>query len=88
MFDRYEFDAVHIATQAVLTLYAQGLTTGVVLDSGDGVTHIIPVYESYGLNQQIKRLDVAGRDVTRYLIDLLRLRGYEFILFMVVILVE
>lgn len=78
MLEKYQFQGVHVATQAVLTLYAQGLTTGVVLDSGDGVTHIVPVYESYGLPNQIKRLNVAGRDVTKYLIELLRLRGYNF----------
>ena len=78
MFEKYGFKAVHVATQAVLTLYAQCLMTGVVFDSGDGVTHIIPVYQSYGLDHCIKRLDIAGRDVTRHLIELLRLKGYSF----------
>lgn len=53
-----------------------GLSSGVVVDSGDGVTHVIPVYESTVLNHHIKRLDVAGRDVTRNLIALLLRRGY------------
>ena len=66
----------YVAIQAVLTLYAQGLHTGVVVDIGDGVTHICPVYEGYGLQNITKRLDVAGRDITKYLIKLLLLRGY------------
>ncbi|KAA6383227.1 MAG: putative actin family [Streblomastix strix] len=78
MFDKYHFRGVHVATQAVLTLYAQGLLTGVVCDSGDGVTHIIPVYQGFNLNQAVKRMDIAGRDVTKYLMELLRLRGYNF----------
>ena len=52
--------------------------TGVVVDSGDGVTHICPVFEGFGLQNVTKRLDVAGRDITKYLIKLLLLRGYAF----------
>jgi actin-related protein 2 len=52
--------------------------TGVVVDSGDGVTHIIPVFEGFSMPHLTRRLDVAGRDVTRYLIKLLLLRGYAF----------
>lgn len=78
MFEKYDFGGVYVAIQAVLALYAQGLSSGVVVDSGDGVTHIVPVYESVVLNHLTRRLDVAGRDVTRYLIDLLSRRGYSF----------
>ena len=52
-----------------------GLTTGVVVDSGDGVTHIVAVANSYVLPHLTRRLNVAGRDVTKYLIKLLLLRG-------------
>jgi actin-related protein 2 len=78
MFEKYGFKSTYIAIQAVLTLYAQGLLTGVVVDSGDGVTHIVPVFEGFSLPHLTRRLDVAGRDVTRYLIKLLLLRGYAF----------
>lgn len=78
MFEKYNFGGVYVAIQAVLALYAQGLSSGVVVDSGDGVTHIVPVYESVVLNHLTRRLDVAGRDVTRHLIDLLSRRGYAF----------
>lgn len=78
MFEKYGFQGVYVAVQAVLVLYAQGLLDGVVLDSGDGVTHIIPVCEGFTMPNLIRRLDVAGSDVTRYLIKLLLLRGYAF----------
>lgn len=68
MFEKYGFDSTYIAIQAVLTLYAQGLISGVVIDSGDGVTHICPVYEEFALPHLTRRLDIAGRDITRYLI--------------------
>ncbi|CAH1758307.1 14843_t:CDS:2 [Entrophospora sp. SA101] len=78
MFENYGFQGVHVEIQAVLTLYAQGLMSGVVIDSGDGVTHIVPIFDGYALPHQVRRLDVAGRDVTKYLIKLLLLRGYAF----------
>ncbi|XP_051164097.1 actin-related protein 2 isoform X2 [Leptopilina boulardi] len=78
MFEKYGFAGTYIAIQAVLTLYAQGLISGVVVDSGDGVTHICPVYEEYALPHLTRRLDIAGRDITMYLIKLLLLRGYAF----------
>ena len=78
MFEKYGFSGTYVAIQAVLTLYAQGLLTGVVVDSGDGVTHLCPVYEGFALPHLTRRLDIAGRNITRYLIKLLLLRGYSF----------
>ena len=66
------------ASPSFLQRYATGRTTGVVLDSGDGVTHAVPIYEGFALPHSIMRSDVAGRDVTRYLKLLLRKEGLIF----------
>lgn len=78
MFEKFGFGGMQVSVQAVLTLYAQGLLTGLVLDSGDGVTHAVAVYDGYVPQNLCRRLDVAGRHITRYLIKLLMLRGYAF----------
>lgn len=78
MFEKYGFGGVLFEYQALLTLMAEGQRTGAVLDAGDGVSHVIPVYEGLIQEPAIARLDVAGRHVTEYLIKLLMLRGYAF----------
>jgi len=78
MFENYGFGYLHVDVQAVLVLYSQGLMTGVVVDSGDGVTHVVPVYDSYVLPECVERLDVAGRHLTKRLVELMVFSGYSF----------
>ena len=77
MFDTFNVPAMYISMQAILSLYASGRTTGIVVDSGDGVTHIVPVYEGFAISHAIHRSDIGGRDITDYLRRLLRQRGYS-----------
>jgi len=78
LFEKLGIGYFNIEPQAKLTLFAEGEETGVVLDSGDGVTHVIPIYQKYLLTHQIKRLDIAGRHITNYLTKLLQIKGYAF----------
>jgi len=78
MFETFNAPAMYVAIQAVLSLYASGRTTGMVLDSGDGVSHTVPVYEGYTLPHAIARLDLAGRDLNEHFTTLLTERGHSF----------
>eukprot|EP00929_Paragymnodinium_shiwhaense_P122502 TRINITY_DN95307_c0_g1_i1.p1 TRINITY_DN95307_c0_g1~~TRINITY_DN95307_c0_g1_i1.p1 ORF type:complete len:382 (-),score=64.84 TRINITY_DN95307_c0_g1_i1:113-1258(-) len=77
-FETFGTPALFVSWQAILSLYASGRTTGVVLDSGDGVTHAVPVYEGFALPHAVTRADIAGRDVTAHLQTLLRRSGHIF----------
>nr|XP_020635402.1 actin-related protein 3B isoform X2 [Pogona vitticeps] len=82
MFESFNIPGLYIAVQAVLALAASWTSrqvgdrtlTGTVVDSGDGVTHVIPVAEGYVIGSCIKHIPIAGRDITYFIQQLLRER--------------
>ncbi|XP_072925567.1 uncharacterized protein [Hemitrygon akajei] len=78
LFERFNVPAMNITYQSVLTVYSYGKTTGLVVDSGHGVTHAVPVDDGYNLPAAISRMDLGGHDLTTYLMDLLAEAGNTF----------
>ena len=78
LFEQFNVPALYTSIQAVLSLYTGGRTTGVVLDIGDGVAHAVPVYEGFAMPHSIRRIDIAGRDVTEHMQLLMRKAGHVF----------
>jgi actin, other eukaryote len=78
MFETFQVPALYIINTAVLSLYATGQTTGVVISSGAGATHTVPVFEGFALPHAILSLDVAGNDLTNYMSELLAKNGHQF----------
>lgn len=76
VFEKFGFNRFNIEPQAKLSLICEGLETGIVLDSGDGVTHSIPVWQNYIVNKSILKMKIAGRHVTDRFIKLLQFKGY------------
>jgi len=80
MFESFNVPGLYIAVQAVLALAASWTSkqvsertlTGTVVDSGDGVTHVIPVAEGYVIGSCIKHIPIAGRDITYFVQQFLR----------------
>jgi actin-related protein len=75
MFETFQCQGLYVAIQAVLSLYSNGRTTGLVCDSGDGVTHTVPVYEGFSIPHAVKKNYIAGRAITSHMVNILTLDG-------------
>ena len=78
MFETFGVPATYVSNQSTLLMYAAGRTSSLLFESGDGVSHVMPIYEGHALQNAVLRLDLAGRDLTEYLMKLLTERGYSF----------
>ncbi|XP_012862922.1 actin-like [Echinops telfairi] len=79
MFETFNIPALYLANQGVLALYSCGKTTGMTIESGEGMTYFVPIFEGCPLRQSIMKLDIAGQDLTLYLLQLLSESGYSFV---------
>ena len=76
MFERFKTPGVYIINPATLSLYASGKFTGLVCESGEGVTKCVPVFDGYAIHDAINKMYFGGRDITDYLVKLLNKAGY------------
>lgn len=79
LFDTFEAQNVYVAIQAVMSLYANGRSTGLVVDSGDGVTHTVPVFEGFSIPHAVEKMDIAGRALTTFCQKLLLEQGHTLV---------
>jgi len=89
MFETFNVSGLHIGVQATLALYSSWFNsaedsiqkslglTGTVVDSGDGVTHIIPIADGYVIGSCIKHIPLAGSDITKFVANAIKERGYK-----------
>ena len=77
MFETFNVPAIYIANPPLLTLYASGRGSGIVVSSGDGVTHILPIYQGMPLPDHLEKINFGGKDITNYLISLLSKKCYR-----------
>ena len=78
MFEKFNVPSLYLAMQPVLALQSSGRFTGTVLDSGDGITYAVPIFDGYAQSDAITRVNVAGRHLTGNLATLLKKRGNSF----------
>jgi actin-related protein len=78
MFETFSVPMLYVSIQAVLSLYASGRTTGVVMDCGDGLTHTVPIFEGFSIPHAMLRVDLGGRDLTTFLMRIFMERGEFF----------
>lgn len=76
LFEEFRVPSVHVAVSGALSLYATGGRTGLVVESGDGVTQLVPIFDDYVVPHAVQRMDLGGQDLTEYLMKLLTERGY------------
>lgn len=77
LFETFHVENFYSSVTSVLALYSTGKTTGLVLESGDGATHSVPIYEGFAINYATIKLDIAGHDLTNYLISLFNQRDSD-----------
>eukprot|EP00438_Fugacium_kawagutii_P031294 Skav201232 [mRNA] locus=scaffold4162:70149:92678:+ [translate_table: standard] len=65
MFEKIKVKSLAIFNTAALSLFSTGRTRGLVVESGEGITQAVPVFEGYAIPHAIFKMKVAGQDITQ-----------------------
>jgi actin-related protein len=77
MFETNQVPKLYLGNSAVLSLFAKGLTTGTVIDSGYGKTHTVPIYEGFAIPHATTEVPICGQDLTEYMLEMMQQKGRE-----------
>ncbi|KAK2962607.1 putative Actin [Blattamonas nauphoetae] len=78
LFEEFKIPNLYVANSAILCIYATGTTSGLVVESGEGVTYSAPVHNGYYITEAVSRMNVAGKEITNYFARLLSESGHQF----------
>lgn len=71
-FKKFQFAAVSMHEQAALVLYTQAVDTGIVVELGETMASIIPVFHGFAIPKLNRRMEVGGRSISQFLAQLLK----------------
>ena len=72
-----QFSAITMQEQAALVLYTKGIESGIVVEMGESITQITPVYKGHAIPKLDRSFKIGGRVLTKYLTKLMQRRGYQ-----------
>jgi actin-related protein len=78
MFEAFNVKGLYIANESILSLYSVGKCTGISVDSGNGITNFSPIFEGCILPHAVFRTNLAGKNLTEYLIKILSDKNVKF----------
>ena len=78
MFESFNIPGLYLADSTILTLYSAGKFTGMAIDMGDGSTQFSPVFDGHLLEDKFERINIGGKDITKYMRKILNKKGYKF----------
>ena len=75
LFEKFNVPCAFLCSQSVLSAYAAGKSTGLIIDCGEGSTNFVPIYEGFICRNTVTNIPIAGKAIHKCLVDLLIKKG-------------